>query len=158
AGCGSETRSRPYEGSSRAACNHPSGLRGRPRRRGPQRLVRILLVSQMYPGPDDPDLGVFVRQLELALRDRGHEIRLAILDRRAGGKRRFLELRRKVREAAKPDVVWAHFLVPSGAIAASVDAPLVVTAHGRDVRNIGTIPGIGRITRGVVERASAVIA
>jgi glycosyltransferase involved in cell wall biosynthesis len=120
--------------------------------------VRILLVSQMYPGPDDPDLGVFVRQLELALRERGHEIDLAVLDRRAGGKRRFLELRRKVRAAPTPDVVWAHFLVPSGAIAASVDAPLVVTAHGRDVRNVGAIPGIARITRGVVEQASAVIA
>jgi hypothetical protein len=23
--------------------------------------MRILLVSQMYPGPSDPDLGVFVR-------------------------------------------------------------------------------------------------
>jgi glycosyltransferase involved in cell wall biosynthesis len=112
----------------------------------------------MYPGPEDPDLGVFVRQLELALRDRGHEIELAVLDRRSGGKRRFLELRRKVREAARPDVVWAHFLVPSGAIAASVDAPLVVTAHGRDVRNVGAIPGVGRITRGVVGRAAAVIA
>ena len=67
--------------------------------------MRILLVSQMYPGPDDPDLGVFVRQVELALRDRGHEIDLAVLDRRAGGKKRFLELRRKVRGAATPDVV-----------------------------------------------------
>jgi glycosyltransferase involved in cell wall biosynthesis len=112
----------------------------------------------MYPGPDDPDLGVFVRQLELALRERGHVIDLAVLDRRAGGKKRFLELRRKVREAARPDVVWAHFLVPSGAIAASVGAPLVVTAHGRDVRNVDAIPGIARITRRVVERAAAVIA
>jgi glycosyltransferase involved in cell wall biosynthesis len=120
--------------------------------------VRILLVSQMYPGPDDPDLGVFVRQLELALRDRGHEIELAVLDRRGGGKKRFLELRRKVRAAARPDVVWAHFLVPAGAIAATVDAPLVVTAHGRDVRNVGAIPGIGRITRGVVAQAATVIA
>jgi glycosyltransferase involved in cell wall biosynthesis len=120
--------------------------------------VRILLVSQMYPGLDDPDLGVFVRQLELALRERGHEIELAVLDRRAGGKRRFLELRHKVREAARPDVVWAHFLVPSGLIASSVDAPLVVTAHGRDVRNIGAVPGIAALTRRVVERASTVIA
>jgi glycosyltransferase involved in cell wall biosynthesis len=112
----------------------------------------------MYPGPDDPDLGVFVRQVELALRDRGHEIDLAVLDRRAGGKKRFLELRRKVRGAATPDVVWAHFLVPSGAFAASVDAPLVVTAHGRDVRNVGAIPGLARITRRVVERAATVIA
>ena len=120
--------------------------------------MRILLVSQMYPGPDDPDLGVFVRGLELALRERGHELELAVLDRRAGGKLRYLELARRVRRAAKPDVVYAHFLVPSGLIAARVDAPLVVTAHGRDVRNIGAIPGVAALTRGVVRRASAVIA
>ena len=116
--------------------------------------MRILLVSQMYPGPDDPDLGVFVAQGERALRERGHEIELAVLDRRAGGKARFLELRRKVRSAARPDVVWAHFLVPAGLIASSVDAPLVVTAHGRDVRNIGALPGVAALTRRVVERAS----
>jgi glycosyltransferase involved in cell wall biosynthesis len=120
--------------------------------------VRILLVSQMYPGPADPDLGVFVAQLEHELRARGHEIELAVIDRRAGGKRRFLELRQKVRAAGRPDVVWAHFLVPSGLIASEVDAPLVVTAHGRDVRNIGALPGIARLTRRVVERATTVIA
>lgn len=120
--------------------------------------MRILLVSQMYPGLADPDLGVFVAQMEEALRERGHEISLAVLDRRAGGKRRFLELRRKVRAAARPDVVWAHFLVPSGLIASSVDAPLVVTAHGRDVRNVGAVPGVAALTRKVVRRASTVIA
>ncbi len=120
--------------------------------------MRILLVSQMYPGTDDPDLGVFVAQLEHELRERGHEIELAVLDRRAGGKRRFLELRRKVRAATRPDVVWAHFLVPSGLIAAEVDAPLVVTAHGRDVRNIGALPGVAGLTRRVVSRAATVIA
>ena len=120
--------------------------------------MRILLVSQMYPGPADPDLGVFVAQLERALRDRGHEFELAVLDRRGGGKRRYLELRRRVAAADRPDVVWAHFLVPSGLIAAGVDAPLVVTAHGRDVRNIGTIPGIAPLTRRVVRRAASVIA
>jgi glycosyltransferase involved in cell wall biosynthesis len=120
--------------------------------------VRILLVSQMYPGPADPDLGVFVAQMERALRERGHEVELAVLDRRAGGKRRYAELARRVRRAAKPDVVYAHFLVPSGLIATQVDAPLVVTAHGRDVRNVGSIPGVAALTRRVVGRASAVIA
>ena len=120
--------------------------------------MRILLVSQMYPGPADPDLGVFVAQMEGALRDRGHEIELAVLNRRGGGKRRYLELRQKVRAAGRPDVVWAHFLVPSGLIASSVDAPLVVTAHGRDVRNVGEIPGVAALTRRVVRRASTVIA
>jgi glycosyltransferase involved in cell wall biosynthesis len=120
--------------------------------------LKILLVSQMYPGPSDPDLGVFVAQMEQALRERGHEIELAVLDRRGGGKRRYLELRKKVREAGPHDVVWAHFLVPTGLIATQADGPLVVTAHGRDVRNIGAIPGVARLTRTVVERASVVTA
>ena len=120
--------------------------------------MKILIVSQMYPGPADPDLGAFVAQQERALRDRGHEVALAVLDRRAGGKARFLELRRRVRAAATPDVVWAHFLVPSGLFATEVDAPLVVTAHGRDVRNIGAVPGVARLTRRVVQRAATVIA
>ena len=120
--------------------------------------MRILLVSQMYPGPSDPDLGAFVAQGERALRERGHEIELAVLDRRSGGKARFLEVRRRVRRAARPDVVWAHFLVPAGLFASEVDAPLVVTAHGRDVRNIGELPGVASLTRRVVRRASTVIA
>jgi glycosyltransferase involved in cell wall biosynthesis len=119
--------------------------------------VRILLVSQMYPGPSDPDLGVFVAQIEHELRERGHEVDLAVLNRRGGGRRRYLELARRVRGAPKPDVVYAHFLVPSGLIASRVDAPLVVTAHGRDVRNVGEIPGVAALTRHVVNRASAVI-
>jgi glycosyltransferase involved in cell wall biosynthesis len=120
--------------------------------------LRILLVSQMYPGPADPDLGSFVALGVEALRERGHEVDLAVLDRRAGGKRRFLELRRAVQAAPKPDVVWAHFLVPAGLLASEVDAPLVVTAHGRDVRNIGAVPGVAALTRRVVTRASTVIA
>ena len=123
--------------------------------------MRILLVSQMYPGPADPDLGTFVAQVERALRERGHEVELAVLDARAGGKLRYLTLAGRTREARRrfhPDVVYAHFLVPSGLIAAiGPQTPLVVTAHGRDVRNIGTIPGVATATRYVVRRAAAVV-
>jgi glycosyltransferase involved in cell wall biosynthesis len=120
--------------------------------------VRILLVSQMYPGPDAPDLGTFVAQVERELAARGHEIELAVLDTRAGGKLRYLTLARRAWAASPPDVVYAHFLVPSGLIAALAGrAPLVVTAHGRDVRNIGAIPGVATATRLVVRRAAAVI-
>ena len=124
--------------------------------------MRILLVSQMYPGPDDPDLGTFVAQLEHALRARGHEIELAVLDRRAGGKARYWTLASRAARAARtfrPDVVYAHFLVPAGLIAAlSSRAPLVVTAHGQDVRNIGSVPGVRAATRYVVRRAATVVA
>jgi glycosyltransferase involved in cell wall biosynthesis len=120
--------------------------------------VRILLVSQMYPGPDAPDLGTFVAQVERELAARGNEIELAVLDTRAGGKLRYLTLARRARAASRPDVVYAHFLVPSGLIAALAGgAPLVVTAHGRDVRNIGAIPGVAAATRLVVRRAASVI-
>src|ERR687891_46282 len=121
--------------------------------------MKILLVSQMYPGPDDPDLGVFVQQLEHALAERGHELERAVLDRRAGGKRRYLSLARRTLRAARrfrPDVVYAHFLVPTGLVAALAGgSPLVVTAHGRDVRNVGAFPGIRAATRLVVRRAAA---
>jgi glycosyltransferase involved in cell wall biosynthesis len=118
----------------------------------------ILLVSQMYPGPDAPDLGTFVAQVERALRERGHVVERAVLDTRAGGKLRYLELARRTLRANRPDVVYAHFLVPSGLIAAVAGrAPLVVTAHGRDVRNIGELPGIAAATRFVVGRAAAVV-
>src|SRR5579862_5819402 len=145
-------------------------LRLRPRRR-PQRRgclaprtggayappVRILLVSQMYPGPDAPDLGTFVAQLERELVARGNDVDLAVLDTRAGGKLRYLTLARRTVAARRPDVVYAHFLVPSGLIALAGRAPLVVTAHGRDVRNVGAIPGIAAATRLVVRRASVVV-
>ncbi len=120
--------------------------------------MRILLVSQMYPGPDAPDLGTFVAQVERELAGRGHEIELAVLDTRAGGRLRYLTLARRALAAQPPDVVYAHFLVPSGLIAALAGrAPLVVTAHGRDVRNIGAIPGVAGATRLVVRRADTVI-
>src|SRR6201997_2434423 len=120
--------------------------------------VRILLVSQMYPGRDAPDLGTFVAQVEEALVERGHVVELAVLDTRAGGKLRYLTLARRTLRAARPDVVYAHFLVPSGLIAALAErAPLVVTAHGRDVRNIGAFPGAAGATRLVVRRAATVV-
>jgi glycosyltransferase involved in cell wall biosynthesis len=124
--------------------------------------MRILLVSQMYPGPDDPDLGVFVASLERELVARGHELERAVVDRRGGGRARHLRLARDARRAARrfgPDVVYAHFLVPAGLAAALASrAPLVVTAHGQDVANVGRVPGVRAATRFVVRRAAAVIA
>jgi len=112
----------------------------------------------MYPGPDAPDLGTFVAQVERALAERGHEVERAVLDSRAGGKLRYLTLARRTVAAARPDVVYAHFLVPSGLIAALAGrAPLVVTAHGRDVRNIGAFPGVAAATGLVVRRAETVV-
>ena len=116
----------------------------------------------MYPGPDDPDLGVFVAGLERVLEARGHEIARAVVDSRRGGRVRHLALASDALRAARrfrPDVVYAHFLVPAGLLGALASrAPLVVTAHGQDVRNVGSIPGARTATAYVVRRASTVVA
>ena len=124
--------------------------------------VRILLVSQMYPGDEEPDYGVFVRQLEQALAGRGHELERVVLTRRGGGRVKYAKLAARAFAAARrfrPDVVYAHFLVPTGLLAGlATRAPLVVTAHGQDVANIGRIAGVRAATEVVVRRAAAVIA
>ena len=123
--------------------------------------MRILLVSQMYPGPDDPDLGVFVAALERELITRGHELERAVVDRRSAPGRH-VRLARDTREAARrfrPDVVYAHFLVPAGLWGALFGrAPLVVTAHGQDVENARKRALVRAATRLTVRRASAVVA
>jgi len=116
----------------------------------------------MYPGPNDPDLGSFVASLERELAGRGHAIERAAIDSRRGGRTRHLALAKDAFLAARrfsPDVVYAHFLVPAGLVGALASrAPLVVTAHGQDVRNVGSIPGVRRATDYVVRHASTVIA
>jgi glycosyltransferase involved in cell wall biosynthesis len=115
----------------------------------------------MYPGPRDPDLGVFVAGLDRELVARGHELERAVVDSRGGRARHIRLLGDALRTARRfrPDVAYAHFLVPAGLAAAlATRAPLVVTAHGQDVENIGSMPGVRTATRFVVRRARAVIA
>ena len=115
----------------------------------------------MYPGPAAPDLGVFVATLERELTGRGHEIERAVVDRR-GGHGRHLRLLGEVRRTARrfrPDVVYAHFLVPAGLWATLAgSAPVVVTAHGQDVENARSHAVVRRATSFTGRRAAAVVA
>jgi glycosyltransferase involved in cell wall biosynthesis len=127
--------------------------------------VKILLVSSLYPSAREPDYGVFVKQIADGLESLGHDLSYAVSDRRAGSAVKHARLLAgSVRQARsfRPDVVYAHYLVPAGAVAAVAAsvarAPLVVTAHGRDVRNVGTIPGVAAATRFAIRRSSSVIA
>jgi glycosyltransferase involved in cell wall biosynthesis len=123
--------------------------------------VRILLVSQMYPGPSAPDLGTFVADLEDGLAARGHELARAVVDRR-GGRSRHLALAYDVAATARrfrPDVVYAHFLVPAGLLAVlGARAPVVLTAHGQDVANAERSRVVRAATRLAVRRAAGVVA
>jgi glycosyltransferase involved in cell wall biosynthesis len=119
----------------------------------------------MFPGPAAPDFGVFVEQIATELEAQGNELERVVIDRRGGTPAKYVSLTARAAAVARrfrPHVVYAHFLFPAGAVAALAarlsHARLVVTAHGRDVRNIGSIAGVAWATRMVVRQADAVIA
>jgi glycosyltransferase involved in cell wall biosynthesis len=125
--------------------------------------MRILLVSPMYPSAAAPDFGAFVKQVADELERQGHELERAVVDRREGSPVKHARLAAEAVAKGRrfrPDVVYAHFLVPggtSGALAAlAARARLVVTAHGRDVRNIGSVPGIRMLTRLTLTRGAVI--
>jgi glycosyltransferase involved in cell wall biosynthesis len=115
----------------------------------------------MYPGPDAPSFGTFVADLEAALAARGHELERAVVADRAARARHF-SLARDIVSAARrfrPDVVYAHFLVPAGLLAALAGrAPAILTAHGQDVANAGSSRAVRVATRLAVRRAAGVVA
>ena len=127
--------------------------------------MRILEVTQMWPSPENPDLGSFLVPLTRELEALGHEVEVVSISKRGGPPTKYLRLAREARAAAErfhPDVVFAHFLFPAGGAGARAarvaGAPLVVMAHGQDVANVGRIPGIKAATRWVLGRSTAVIA
>jgi glycosyltransferase involved in cell wall biosynthesis len=127
--------------------------------------MRVLLVTQMWPGPANPDLGSFLVPVARELEALGNEVEVAAISRRGGSRTKYARLTRESIGAARrkrPDVVFAHFLFPAGAAGAlaarAAGAPLVVMAHGQDVANLGGIPGVTAATRWVLGRAATVIA
>lgn len=126
--------------------------------------MRILIVSQMWPGPSDPDLGAFVATIAGELEALGHAVERAVIDHRGGSRLKYPQLCADAVAAARrarPDVVFAHMLFPAGlaGVAASLagGAPLVVMAHGADVANLGRVPGVTALTRIVLRRAGGLI-
>jgi D-inositol-3-phosphate glycosyltransferase len=126
--------------------------------------MRILLVSNMYPSPERPEYGVFVARMADALRARGHDVEDVVLHAGARGPvatpRAYAALARQARAAVarhRPDVVYAHFLVPTGLVAIATGIPYVITAHGADVRNVRKSPVVAALTKPVLRRAATVI-
>ncbi|MCW3063874.1 MAG: glycosyl transferase group 1 [Solirubrobacterales bacterium] len=106
--------------------------------------LRALVVSNMYPSPERPALGVFVRDQVEALE------RLADLEVErftfAPGGLAYLRAARALRRAVRGrefDVVHAHFGLTAWTALAARGRARLVTLHGRDVYH----PISGRVTR-----------
>lgn len=126
--------------------------------------MRILLVTQMWPSEEHPDLGSFLVPVVRELEALGNEVEVSAISKRGGGPVKYAGLSADAVRAARraqPDVVFGHFLFPAGAAAAmaarAAGAPLVVMAHGQDVANLETMRWARRPTRLVLARAAEVI-
>jgi glycosyltransferase involved in cell wall biosynthesis len=117
--------------------------------------MRVLCLSNMYPGPEAPDYGAFIERMCDALERQGAQVDRAVIRTRSSGRLRtpakYLGLSaRAVAAARRADVIWAHYLFPTGLIAwlagRATRTPWVVTAHGGDVANLSS---------GAVRRLSA---
>lgn len=128
--------------------------------------LRVLCLSNMWPGEADPDYGAFVADMCGALERHGMSVEPVVIDHRGSGAVRtpakYAGLTgRAVRAARRADVIYAHYLFPTGAAAALAarvaGIPFVVTAHGQDVRNLDR-PSVRRATAPALRAAGAVIA
>jgi glycosyltransferase involved in cell wall biosynthesis len=117
--------------------------------------MRVLCLSNMYPGPNAPDYGAFVATMADALERRGLDVERVVIDTRARGPVRTVAkyaglAGRAAGPTRRADVIYGHYLFPTGAIAMAwgraLKVPWVLTAHGRDVANL---------SRGAVRRVAA---
>jgi glycosyltransferase involved in cell wall biosynthesis len=130
--------------------------------------LRILVVTNAYPAPERPAYGIYVARLVAALERDGHEVVVVASSEQGGGwrtLRKYARLAITARAAARrerPDIIWGHYLVPTGTIARraarSARVPYALTAHGTDVANAESSPRIRKATRRVVGDACAVFA
>lgn len=121
----------------------------------PLQPLRILVVTNMWPAPEQPMAGIFVAEQVASLRNRGLELDVLFLD----GSRSKLEYLRgvgRVRQAltaARYDLIHAHYVF-SGMVALAgrkQHVPILLTHHGIETQQGWTAP-LCRWTSRRVER------
>jgi teichuronic acid biosynthesis glycosyltransferase TuaC len=113
--------------------------------------MRALIVTNMWPSPDAPARGSFVRDQVAALR-RLPGLDIEVFAFAPGDYARAAVRLRRRHGRASFDVVHAHFGLTAWPALAARGAARAVTLHGTDVRH----PRSGRITRAVLGRMDLV--
>jgi glycosyltransferase involved in cell wall biosynthesis len=127
------------------------------------RPARILVVTPIYPTADRPEAGAFVARRVAALRERGLQVEVAAPPSyRVGGLRRHLTiLRRALVPGSRPDGVEGHVLFVAGFIALLAARlqrrPLLIYAHGLDVRVTAQRTPVHRFLSRLVARGAGVV-
>lgn len=135
--------------------------------------MRVLVVTNLYPRPDDPGFGSFVARRVDALRDAGASVDVVAIRGRPGthGTFRYLDLVARALATGianraprlRYQVVEAHISYPTGLVAFPVAwihrARLVLFVHGVDVSRLAVRSGLDqRLARSLFARASLVVA
>jgi glycosyltransferase involved in cell wall biosynthesis len=97
--------------------------------------VRVLVVTNMYPTPERPALGPFVRDQVEALRRRG-DLDVELFAFGPGPRaliRAAVALRRRYGRGPRFDIVHAHFGLTAWPALLADLGPVVVTLHGNDL-------------------------
>lgn len=124
---------------------------------------RLLIVTPIYPTPDRPEAGAFVWRRAMALRASGVEVEvLSFPTYRRSGIRRYAGLLvRGLRLAARPDGVEGHVLLYAGLVALLIARlqrrPLVLYAHGLDVRETAQRSRLHRAAARIVARGAKAV-
>jgi teichuronic acid biosynthesis glycosyltransferase TuaC len=119
--------------------------------------MHVLVVTNMYPTPERPERGIFVRSQVEAL-ERTGEVEVTVAAFSATGRpwEYGLQAARLARRGVQADIVHAHYGL-SGLAALGATGrrrPLVLTVHGRDCHH----PLVRPITALVARRCAAVVA
>jgi teichuronic acid biosynthesis glycosyltransferase TuaC len=123
---------------------------------GSSNRLSVLIVTNMYPTPDAPAYGSFVRDQARALQAIGTvDVDVFAFDAR-GRPWRYVGAAAALRRRCRPhDVVHAHYgLTGAACLALPRTTPLVLTVHGRDCHH----PVVRRLTALAARRAQATIA
>ena len=100
--------------------------------------MRILAVTNIYPGPSHPALGTFVEQQIKGLREAGLDVEVLFIDRRQKGVSAYLGLGSRIRSRLRcfnADVVHVMYGGVMAELATRTvrDRPIIVTFHGSDL-------------------------
>ena len=109
--------------------------------------MKVLVATSMYPTPERPAYGAFVKAQVEALQQVGVEIELFVLDKRAGKlmyPKAVLELRKRL-AGGSFDLVHAHYSYVGMIARTQWKVPVVVSYCGDDL--LGTVNPEGKQTR-----------
>ncbi|WP_354697846.1 D-inositol-3-phosphate glycosyltransferase [Paraconexibacter sp. AEG42_29] len=114
-----------------------------------RKLLRALVITNMWPSEADPAFGAFVADQVAALRVLP-DVQVDVFHFGPGGYLRAIRDLRRAHDGADYDVLHAHFGLTAIPAVALRGAPLAITLHGTDLRH----PRSGRVTRALLPLTS----